>query len=134
MRAFLTAAVFAFSMPAFAEVSVIVNSGNADALDKGTISKIYLGKSKSFPSGAKIEPVNLSDGGTLDEFNQKVLSKSSSQVNAYWSKLVFTGKGTPPKKMGSDAEVIAFVKSNPNAIGYVASGSVTGDVKVVATF
>jgi ABC-type phosphate transport system substrate-binding protein len=68
------------------------------------------------------------------DFEKKVLNKSASQIKAYWSKLVFTGKGTPPKEVSSDAEVINLIKSNPNLIGYVDESSVTGDVKVIATF
>jgi hypothetical protein len=62
------------------------------------------------------------------------VGKSSSQLNAYWSKLVFTGKGTPPEKLTTDQAVIDFVAANGNAIGYVDSAKVTDKVKVIATF
>jgi ABC-type phosphate transport system substrate-binding protein len=44
---------------------------------------------------------------------------------------VFSGKDVPPPEKGTDADVVAFVKSNPGAIGYVAAGSADG-VKVVS--
>ena len=47
---------------------------------------------------------------------------------------MFSGKGKPPKELGSDADVINFVSSNPGAIGYIDAGSVNESVKVVATF
>ncbi|MGB1303739.1 MAG: phosphate ABC transporter substrate-binding protein, partial [Pseudoalteromonas marina] len=47
---------------------------------------------------------------------------------------VFTGKGTPPEKLGSDQAVIDFVAANADAIGYVDSAKVSDNVKVVATF
>ncbi|MBE0362559.1 hypothetical protein PULV_a0075 [Pseudoalteromonas ulvae UL12] len=120
---------------ATAEVAIVVNTANANSLDQSAIAKIYLGKSKSFPSGDKIEFATLDDGhATTEEFNDKVLKKSSSQVNAYWSKLVFTGKGTPPKKLENDAAMLQFVASNPNAIGFVDAGKVDDSVKVIATF
>ena len=69
-----------------------------------------------------------------DDFNQNVLGRSSSQVNAYWSKLVFTGKGNMPMELGSDTEIISTISANTGAIGYVNVSSVTDDVKVIAKF
>ncbi len=118
-----------------AEIAVIVNPANDSSLDKGEISRIFLGKKKSFPNGTSVTPINLSEGAaTRGSFDSNVLNKSSSQLKAYWSKLVFTGKGTPPKEVSSDADVVAAVKSDPSAIGYVDASAVTGDVKVVAKF
>ncbi|EAW26778.1 hypothetical protein ATW7_09556 [Alteromonadales bacterium TW-7] len=130
----LASALSLCSINAFAEVAVIVNAGNANALDADTIKKIYLGKAKSFGDGTKVNPVNQDGTSAADEFNDKVVGKSGSQLNAYWSKLVFTGKGTPPEKLGSDQAVIDFVAANADAIGYVDSAKVSDNVKVVATF
>ena len=119
----------------FAEVSVIVNSSNPDAIDTKLIKKLFLGKAKSFPSVGKAAIFSLK-GESKDtvDFRQKALKKSNSQYKSYWSKLAFTGKGTPPKELGSDNELLNAVKSNPNAIGFISSANVTADVKVVATF
>lgn len=97
--------------------------------------KIFLGKTKSYTNGrsAILISANYSDPAT-EEFNSKVLGKSSSQVKAYWSKILFTGKGTPPQEMDSNAAVISSISSNPDAIGYLDASAVTDDVKVVATF
>ncbi|MFD2166558.1 substrate-binding domain-containing protein [Thalassotalea euphylliae] len=138
MRIFLkTTSLLALllSFSSVAEVAVIVNSNNADNLDAKTIKRIYLGKSKSFPSGTKVQMLSLPDSSsTTSDFREKALGKSNSQYKSYWSKLAFTGKGTPPKEMANDNAMVDAVKADPGAIGFVDSGSVTGDVKVVATF
>ena len=120
---------------AFAEVAVIVHPSNGDALDKASVSRLFLNKAKAFPGGATAEPVALGEGqAATDDFNSKVLNKSAAQLTAFWSKLVFTGKGQPPKALSSDAEVISTVAGNPGAIGYVDAGAVNDSVRVVATF
>ena len=48
-----------------------------------------------------------------------------------WARITFTGKGTPPKELKSDAEVKAFVAANPRAIGYVDASAVDSSVKAV---
>ncbi|ALQ08882.1 MULTISPECIES: type 2 periplasmic-binding domain-containing protein [Pseudoalteromonas] len=130
----LASALTLCSISASAEVAVIVNASNTSNLDADTIKKIYLGKSKSFDNGAKVNPVNQNGNSVADEFNDKVVGKSSSQLNAYWSKLVFTGKGTPPEKLDNDQAVLDFVAANNDAIGYVDSAKVNDSVKVVGKF
>ncbi|MEZ7492115.1 phosphate ABC transporter substrate-binding protein [Pseudoalteromonas distincta] len=130
----LASALSLCSFGALAEVAVIVNLSNANALDAETIKKIYLGKAKSFDNGNKVNPATQNGTAIADEFNSKVVGKSSSQLNAYWSKLVFTGKGTPPEKFDSDQAVIDFVAANGDSIGYIDSSKATDKVKVIATF
>jgi ABC-type phosphate transport system substrate-binding protein len=119
-----------------ADTAVIVSASNVNAsIDQSTISKIFLGKSKSFPDGSQATPIDQNDGtSTRESFNDKVLGKSASQLKSYWSRLIFTGKGTPPKQYASDTEIKAAVASNPNLIGYINSAAVDGTVKVVHKF
>ncbi|WP_045857110.1 type 2 periplasmic-binding domain-containing protein [Teredinibacter purpureus] len=124
-----------FTQAANAEIAVITHPSNASAMDGGAISLIFLGKKKSFPDGSQAVPVSQTeDAAPTAEFNDKILKKSSSQLKAYWSKLVFTGKGTPPRSVDNDAAVVSLVSSNPNIIGYVDASAVNDSVKVVATF
>ncbi len=117
-----------------AEGAVIVHPSNTNTMDVEAASRLFLGKAKSFADGSIAVPISQSDNAMTEEFNGKVLGKNSSQLKAYWSQLVFTGKGTPPKEVSNDAEVIKLVAENPSFIGYVSSGAVTGSVKVLVKF
>ncbi len=135
MKKLLLATSLMFSASAFSGVAVIVHPSNATTLSETEISRIFLGKMKSFPSGGQAIPINQTEGtSTRGDFEGKVLNKSASQIKAYWSKLVFTGKGTPPREVGGNADIVNLVKDNPNIIGYIDESAVTGDVKVIATF
>ena len=119
---------------AAAPVSVIVHPSNTAELDMQEVTRIFLGKSKSFPGGGSAIPVDQSeDSAARADFSNNVLKKSVSQLKAYWSKLVFTGKGSPPKEMGGDSDVIGLVASNPNLIGYVQQAPADGSVRVLMT-
>ncbi len=123
------------STMSYAEVAVVVNSANGSSVSDAEISRIFLGKLKKFGGGESVAPVNGKMGSeTRNDFEKKVLKKSGSQVKAYWSKLVFSGKGKPPKELDSDADVLKFIAANPNAIGYVDAASVNDTVKVLKTF
>lgn len=131
----ILAAILVMGMTSFswAEVAVIVHpSAGFDSLTEDDVSRIFLGKSKSFPGGAQAVPVNQNEGAVAREkFNESVCKKNASQYKAYWSQLVFTGKGTPPKDAGDDAAVKALVAANPNMIGYIDAAAVDASVKVV---
>ena len=133
-KLFITGITLA-SFSGIAEISVIVNNDNASTLDEKLVKRIYLGKAKSFPAGGKVTALTLKDDAPVSEaFRQNVLKKSNSQYKSHWSKLAFTGKGTPPTEVSSESEMISTVKSDVTAIGFVDSASVTSDVKVVARF
>lgn len=119
---------------ALAETAVIVHPSNGDSLSAQDISQLFLGKSKAFPSGSTAVPLNLPEGDAArSAFQSEVLGREDSQLKAYWSKQIFTGKGNPPKEL-SAAELKAKVASDPQAIGYIDAGQVDGSVKAVMTF
>lgn len=134
ITAILLFLLFSGSSVAVAESVIIVHPSNANAMDVAAISKLFLGKSQKFPSGAEAVPINIESGGVRESFDKDVLGKSEAQLKAYWAKLVFTGKGSPPKEVATDADVKALIASNPNMIGYISSASVDDSVKVVHSF
>lgn len=124
-----------YSTVAFAGVSVIVNPANNNAIAESEISRLFLGKSGKFTDGSAAIAVNgPKSNATRAEFEKKALNKSAKQVKAYWSKLMFSGKGKPPAELGSSAEMLKFIADNANAIGYVDSASVDSTVKVIKTY
>ena len=45
---------------------------------------------------------------------------------AYWQKMIFSGREVPPPEKTSSAEVVAYVRANRGAIGYVAADAALG--------
>ncbi|MBV1907201.1 MAG: hypothetical protein KUG75_14085 [Pseudomonadales bacterium] len=121
--------------PSNAETVLVVHPDNAgvSGVDIDAIRKIFLGKSSKLPNGKSVVPVNQKPGsGPRAEFESKVLNKSASQLKAYWAKLVFTGKGKPPKVVDGDAAVMALISTDPAVIAYIDRASVDASVKVVS--
>lgn len=119
---------------ALAGVAVVVNSkSSVDGLSKEQVARIFLGKSKSFPNGNKATPIDQDSGGTRDKFYSDAVKKTDSQVKAYWARLIFTGKGQPPRSVYDDREVINTLVSDPSAVGYIDESSVNSRVKVLLT-
>lgn len=122
------------SLGVAAEIAVIVHPSNNNAISQADLEPLFMVKKSTFADGSKASPYYLTaDDAVRNQFDEKILGKSSGQLKAYWSKLVFTGKGTPPAELGNSAEAVAKVAADPSGIAYVDKGAVTGAVKVVLT-
>ncbi|MEY4195036.1 MAG: hypothetical protein RLZZ226_1404 [Pseudomonadota bacterium] len=118
-----------------ADVVVIVNASSpVTRLDKNQVSDLFLGKAATFPDGSQAVPLDQDNASGLHtEFHDKVTGKSVSQLRAYWSKLVFTGKASPPREIPDSRAIRSLIATNPNMIGYIDKGSVAPGVRVVYT-
>jgi len=118
---------------AYAEVVVVVSKDNpTSALTTNQVSLIFLGKLKQFPDGRSAIPLDMpNDIPVRDEFYLQSTGKSDSQVRSYWSRLIFTGGGVPPKVAMSEEDMLRLVADNPNTVGYVNADQVGDTVKVV---
>lgn len=101
---------------------VIVNAANsASTLPKGEVAALFLKQVTSWPDGTPVAVVDLNDRSPVrNAFSRAVIGRPVAAVRSYWQQQVFGGKAVPPTQRASDAEVVAFVRDNPNAIGYVA--------------
>jgi ABC-type phosphate transport system substrate-binding protein len=115
-----------------AQVKVIANpSVSADAISADDLKSIFLEDSDSL-KGAHVQPVLEKGGAAHEQFLKLYLNKSESALQTYYRSLVFTGKGSMPKTVGSDAEVEAYVAKTKGAIGYVAALTGNDDVKTLS--
>lgn len=124
----LVATLTMTAIPSWAEVVIVVNSKNAaPQMSSEQASQYFLGKSTS------MTPIDQPEGSAIrGEFYKKLADKEASQVKAIWSKLVFTGKGTLPKEVGSSDAVKKAIVADINAIGYIEKSAVDSAVKIVA--
>jgi ABC-type phosphate transport system substrate-binding protein len=116
-----------------ADVVAVVSAKNPiTALDKSQVADIFLGKASHFPNGVQAVPIDQAEGLAIrDEFYGKVVGKTASQIKAYWSKIIFTGRGQPPPNVSNSIEMKKRISDNPAAIGYIDRSLVDDSVRVV---
>lgn len=128
----LVAATFSW-----AENVIIVGKNNSNAsISTADVQKIYLAKTSTFPDGKEVVPVSQEESSAIyAAFLSSVIQKTPEQYKSYWAKMIFTGKGQPPKQVsGGDAAVVKLVAENPAIIGYVDAAAVNDSVKVLGKF
>lgn len=125
--------LYSTSMCYASEVLVIVNSENEiSSLDKKQIVDLYMGRYQNFPNGEAAFPLDQQPVSEIRAiFYRKLVNKSVAQMNAYWAKLLFTGRASPPRVMPDSAAVKKAVQENKGAIGYINSADLDNSVKVV---
>lgn len=132
----LTLLGLALSLPAggaAADVVAVVSAKNPVAsLSRHQVMDIFLGKAHQFPDGRPAMPVDQVEGSAArDVFYLEFSGQSPAQIKAYWSKIIFTGRGQPPPEVSNGLQVKRFIAEHPDAIGYIEDRLVDGSVKVV---
>nr|WP_316639918.1 hypothetical protein [uncultured Roseateles sp.] len=116
-----------------AQVVVVAGAKSAaTALTADQAAGLFLGKSAQLPGAGNAVLIDQVESAAIrDQFYTKVAGKSAAQVKAAWSRLVFSGKATPPKEVANSAEVKKLVAANPDAVGYIEKSAVDASVKVL---
>lgn len=114
------------------DVRIIANPGvTASSLSTDEIRGVFLATKTSLSDGSHVEPVLLKSGAAHQAFLKQYVGKSEAALETYYRSLVFTGKGSMPKMVASDSEVVAYVSKTKGAIGYVGSGASVAGVKTL---
>ncbi|MBK9441347.1 MAG: hypothetical protein IPN53_08535 [Comamonadaceae bacterium] len=119
-----------------AEPVVVVNASNVtQQLSHDQVINIFLGRYRSLPSGGVAVPIDQPESSALKtEFYRKLVNKEPNELNAYWSRLIFSGKTLPPLQTTSSSDVVALLINNPGAIAYMERGLVDKRFRIVMEF
>ena len=114
------------------DFQVIANSSvKVSHISAQELTGVFLVTKTSLAGDSHIEPVLLKSGDAHESFVKQYTGKTAAALATYYRSLVFTGKGSMPKTLASDAEVVAYVKKTKGAIGYVSAGASTEGVKIL---
>ena len=127
----LVASASIFVVQAKAQAIVIANpSVKASEVSKNDLKDVFTGASTSL-GGGNVVPILLKAGTAHEEFLQAYIGKNDTAYRAGWRSLVFSGQGSMPKSLDTDAAVVEFVAHNAGAIGYIGKASPHEGVKVL---
>jgi ABC-type phosphate transport system substrate-binding protein len=131
----LAALLTCAALPAGAtdDFKVVAHAENpATELTAAQLSQFFLKKSIRWPDGVEVRPVEPATPRLRERFAEVIHEKSLSAIKSYWNQLIFSGRDVPPLEKSDDAAVLAYVRSNRGALGYVSSAADTAGVRVLA--
>jgi hypothetical protein len=128
----LAVGLMPFARPAAADTVVVcAQHSPITSLSREEAEQVYLGRTRELTDGIAVTPVDLPIGPVRDHFYQTLTGKNPSQIRAYWSRLVFTGRALPPREATSAAEALAWLDANPSFIAYVPGAEAGEAVRVL---
>jgi ABC-type phosphate transport system substrate-binding protein len=115
-------------------VAVVSAKSPVTSLNASQVADIFLGKTSRFPDGSPAVPIDLAeDAPERERFYTHYTGKSPAQLKAHWSKIIFTGRGQPPRQASTGREMKKLLAENPNAIGYMDMSQVDSSVRALAS-
>ena len=136
MRYLILVLLLHLSSPAEAgELVVVVNAASgAGQLSRDQVINIFLGRFRQFPSGLTAEPIDQPEDGPLRaQFYRLLVDKQMTEINAYWARLIFSGRTSPPLKAKSSDEVLRLLSSRRGGIAYMNKSEVNHLLTIVFT-
>ena len=132
LKRLIAALLFTLPMLASAEL-VVVTSNNAtlNSLSENEAKQLFSGQLRQL-GGNRVQPLDLpSSNKAREEFYRKLLGRSPEQMRAYWTRLIFTGQGQPPREVSGAQEMTTLLNSSAEFIGYLPAAELTGTMKVL---
>lgn len=99
---------------------IILASDNIESISLDTISNLYAFRQKLMPNSqrAQLTSLPLNSADTIG-FTQKFFNYYPYQLKRIWDQAIFSGKARRPKQFDNTDDLLDFIKSNNNAIGYL---------------
>ncbi len=116
-----------------ADIVVVVRSDSEiGILERSDVINIFLGRFRKLQSGGQVEPLDLpAHSSECEHFYQRLIGKTPAEINAYWARLLFTGRVFPPRAMDSQERLLDTLLGNPRAIGYLERDKVDRRLRIV---
>lgn len=89
-------------------------------LARDEAASLFLGMSAGRGAIQGVMPVDSEDSELRELFYQILLGRSRNQMRAYWSRMVFTGQGKPPRSLPPE-ELGRELALRPDLVAYLRS-------------
>lgn len=127
---------FSCAVNASEKIVVVTHPKNTvQFLDKKGLIDLFMGKYSAFPNGKEATPIDVElDSELKSQFYKSLVGLPLARVNAYWSRLKFSGRVKPPAVEQTIDDVKVRLKEDESALAYVYESAVTDSMKVVYRF
>ncbi|HEU4653639.1 MAG TPA: hypothetical protein VFS47_06610 [Steroidobacteraceae bacterium] len=115
------------------EIVVVVNpQSGVREMTRSQVADVFMARDRHLPTGVTALPLDMGmQSVERREFYQKLLRKTVPEINAYWARLLFSGRATPPQQVPDSSAALKAVAENKGAIAYLDKKDVDSRVRVV---
>ena len=114
------------------EIVVNPSLANGQGIKLNALRAIFSMRLRTWPDGTPVKVFVLDDDKALHvKFAKKRLDIYPHQLRYSWDRLVYSGTGQAPIKVGSEKEMLEKVAATPGAIGYLPESLISDKVHVL---
>jgi|TARA_Y100001968_G_C19442550_1_gene763364 hypothetical protein len=111
---------------------VVAKDSKIESISKRELVDVYMGRFDVLESGQIVQPVDYKNGSVFRGlFYRALVNKNERQINAYWSRLIFSGRAKPPLQVSSPEQSLAYLRRNQSALAYMPVERVSEEMKIV---
>ncbi len=113
-------------------VVVVPAHSEVEKLSREDVTNIFLGRLRQYPNGVAAYPID--QPAAVPEkaaFYRLLVNKEIAEINAYWARLIFSGRTSPPQQARSSDDAVDLLMGNPKAITYLERSKVDRRLKIV---
>ncbi|MCK0153808.1 hypothetical protein MWU49_08845 [Alcanivorax sp. S6407] len=121
------------AQPVWAGIAVVVGKDTVvPQVSEEDLRSLFKGQRNTL-GGTRFNLLDMPEGSALrDSFYVKLLNKHAAQMRSYRARMIFTGKGAPPRAVSGVPEMKVLLHSGDRPyIGYMDSNQVTPDLRVL---
>ncbi len=100
-------------------VLVTAIDSTVSELSRDEAEQLYMGRRAALSARGALLLLDLPTGPVRDQFYRLLTGKNPSQIRAYWSRMVFTGRALPPTESADASDAHRILLENPNAVAYL---------------
>jgi ABC-type phosphate transport system substrate-binding protein len=118
------AVLLAGALPAAALDGVVIIANKSvpvDSISAAALKNIYIGRTMYWDDGQSVGLAVLDDKitGKSEAALEEVSGMDDSHFKTFWQRMVFSGRGQQPQKIGDTAALVAYVASTRGAVAIV---------------
>ena len=112
---------------------IVVHPDNpVETLTRREISRLFLKQSTHWSDGTPAVPLDLDvKVEAREEFSKDIHGRAAEAIKKYWQRMVFSGRAAPPAEVATEEDMLAHVRGDPAAIGYVSDEITLRGVKIL---
>jgi hypothetical protein len=116
-----------------ADLVVVANAKSGiERLTRNEVVNIFLGRFRQLPTGDMARPADQPDDAPEKaRFYRLLVNKELTDINAYWTRLVFSGKTSPPYQAKSRDDIADWLNRYAGALAYMERGQVGSGSRIV---
>lgn len=101
---------------------VVSTQSGVETLTQKQVMSLFLGRSRFLPGGHKVTALDHPIGSEMRAgFYHALTGKNISDIDAYWARLKYSGRASPPLPVETAEQIIEILNQENGAIAYLPS-------------